>query len=379
MSPICLAGLVLGSCLSDADFLIKSSRCRGGLASREVRERAINMAMARLAVRVKVQGGYIIGRTQESLFLRKGWPVLRDWAGESGMSVAEMLEDSLTLHDLYVSSHPLLVTRFPAIIAEMKQFRIDLASLEQIDVDGKMNAKSWDRVRRIMAGLFGLRTLVFLADVEHDRHDLTDPIAKLDAQAIEGLLDGLDRLSLDSIQQMLELRPSEASPLGDSTGTGTGPTEVGNDEPQPAAVAIPADPVRQTSPPLPEVDSLLDLLSSGAPPRSDNWVYLATTPAKRNLRVYFSRKMADAMTDRRTGQPARRLVASILTGRTSSGIKMLNDIGSNVIELRARMRGPHFRVFGCLKGDDLHLLYLEDIKADRGTYSRRIPRDLCLP
>lgn len=73
----------------------------------------------------------------------------------------------------------------------------------------------------------------------------------------------------------------------------------------------------------------------------------------------------------------RRLLAALLTSPSGqNGIKPLFDIGKDIVEIKAVMRG-HWRLIGCLRGRKLEIKKLYDMGESRASYQKTLPANFC--
>jgi hypothetical protein len=111
-------------------------------------------------------------------------------------------------------------------------------------------------------------------------------------------------------------------------------------------------------------------------PLSTSTIYSAKNPRGDEFTIEISSGIVneDSGPERHT---IRRLLKSIFHGTGGkSGIKLLSDIGPNIIELKAYVAG-HKRLIGCLEGRKLRLLKYGSMPDTRAGYAREIPANLC--
>lgn len=310
--------------------------------------------------------GIPLSDADNQYFWNKAWPVLKVAAGESGISVAELLGNYTSILELVAENSQLFPKRFEASMAQIR-LAIDMArQLEEIPANAKMKAKQWDKVASVRMALIKFGMTAFLLEQTWRETPSFDPLAPLTVGNLLKMLDSLENSTLDQMEEAHNrLLGISAQPQFDVAETS-----------EPEQVATTLEPAESSAPDS-SIDSLnfAQVLKNGVE-LSSSVVYQATTGAGQRVEVTISQDIVkESQGPQRTS--VARLLKSIVTGRTaSSGIKLLSDIGPHIIELKAVMHG-HKRIIGCLKGNVLSLLKFMDIKDNKQTYAKRISPNLC--
>ena len=311
-------------------------------------------------------------------FWQSGWVELVHMAQENETSVSDILfqyyERQIFLSQ-QLAEYNENIKKFERYTdSDLESFRSSAQLLETFKPNEKFKKKHWDALKNIYILFHRLRAFVITFDTaakDDNESASIDPFAPLNSTQVRILLDVLEEITADvtvelavwaqegfksqgspqpqtEVQAPVQIQPSQAKPLFHHT-----EAELSED-----------------------TNDLATVLKSKLPLQADK-VYQTKTIRDQVLSIYIDKSIVrdDHGGD---GQVIRRLLRSIIVGRgDKSGIKMLADLGPQIVELKAVFHG-HKRIIGCLEGSKLTLKYLIDIKDSKATYSKRINPRLCL-
>lgn len=357
-----------------SDFVTNKALPRGRALFTYYDSKIHHLAMDKQAAKEFVSKARI-----EEFWLRT-WPELQTKARAEEMSVAEMLEEPLLLAKLYTSE--LLPPKKQQQIAILQNGWIkDIQALEKMKPGGKLKANHWERIPRIMAGLYSIIQLAFEIERVSLPEPTFDPVEKLSVNLIMHVLESMD----DSVMDAMALSVEEIRRLEQAK-------TASKDSPAPVPpLGTDAEPSLTMELPLPELslapmtareieieeqtNQLLVVLKERSP-LSASIAYSAKNPKGDEFTIEISPGIV-AEDSGPESHNIRRLLKSILHGTGGrSGIKLLSSIGPNIVELKAYISG-HKRLIGCLEGRKLRLLKYGSMPDSLAGYVREIPANLC--
>jgi hypothetical protein len=321
-----------------------------------------------------------ISKARIEEFWQRTWPELQAKARAENMSVAEMLEEPLLLAKLYTSE--LLSPKEQRQIAILQNGLIkDLQALEKMSPGGKIKAKHWERIPRVMAGLYSIIQLAFEIERVSLPEPTFNPVDKLSVNLIMHVLQSMDDSVMDAMALSVEeMRRIEQAKTASKNSPSPLPSPD-SDEASSLTMELPVTELGSASMTAMEMgieertNQLLVVLKERFP-LSASIAYSAKNPKGDEFTIEISPGIV-AEDSGPESHNIRRLLKSILHGTGGkSGIKLLSSIGPHIVELKAYISG-HKRLIGCLEGRKLRLLKYGSMPDSLAGYVREIPANLC--
>jgi hypothetical protein len=315
-----------------------------------------------------------VAQERVTRFWNAGWPALNQIAKDSEISVAELFKIYYDLVNLWISEAggPRDVAVWTSLATEVRR-AVEL--LSQLKPGQKMKGNQWDAVRSLHSGINSLGLFVVSLERNWRTYPSFNPydVKYEDPSSIMALFDSAENLSLDLIIRDLygesENQPeeAEAEDKAEQQVTSLGQEQIGT---------IPDSTNESERTVSSDMLSRLEYVLRGNLPLHHETVYVSKNPRnKSDLNVLLSKQIVEM--DDRHGNQLRRLLRSIAIGNGfKSGIKYLSEIGLDIVEVKAVMKG-HWRLLGCLKGNRLELLKMLEMPESIGGYGRIVPGNLC--
>ena len=329
-------------------------------------KRAMAMRVIQQKGRPKPISYALYGAAEISTFRTLGWPVLKAAATQSGLSVAEFLQDALSILELkhQTIDHP---KTLEPLRAELRIARLALDKLEAAPPNDPFNSKSQHAaMRSILELLRNLQHWIYGLDLLERRPNPTlNPVSPFDVQKAETLLDWLEEFNLENALKLDARYTRRPAP----TPVPVPPVfEALNIEALPALISEALKETAETP-----FFTYNDMIKRKVLPGS-NTVYMVQDYHKNEFDVQFTENLIAELIKVDKSNVLRLLRALVVNNAQKSGMKRLSNIGSNIISLRTIMRG-HLRIFGCLDGSSIILKLIKEVRD--GDFSDQVPSNLC--
>lgn len=322
-------------------------------------------------------------------FWKKSWPLILKLAEKEEATVREFFEERIALYELGASAYLSAHGSERALSAQLSEgFRSTIYNLIDMGTPQKMKPQHWRVVLLAYLNLIDFSMLISSYESKIRKQPSFDPLTHLSPDRLLATFKAAQDVTLDVIQNaademelerlMRQTSPhSPAPPNAHQENFLPEPeTDLQNETSTTTATATARDETSRTETSLEENERRLNVVLREGYLLQANTAYEAATIRGQKLEVILSEDVAEA-----TRGPHRhialRLLRTIFTGRgDQAGIKMLSDLGQNIIEVKAVMRG-HRRILGCLKGGKLHLRAFMEMGNSRASYARVIDRNFC--
>lgn len=307
--------------------------------------------------------------TQRDKFMKEGLPLLADAAEKQGLKISQFIEELFTVIELYSS-----------IVQYDKLFEKELSQMAFLV---KQYSSRLDKLpnKRVIRGRGDIMATNLLVSALSSVEAIIQPIEEMGYKVLTNspfpishrrmasLLEGFQNVE-DSLAQMEnDLFQSEQS-LNELN------LEVAKGEAVDAVDAVEA--VEEL--PASSSERQLELKSyiEGENELKPHQWYTYRGVDGIERQVNFKNKVFKSLKDNQElSRYLRKLVKSIPNGHGGlSGIKLLNDIGENLVEVKARTKG-HIRLLGCLKGNQLTILDIKPLPSSRTGYFKVIDKGIC--
>lgn len=296
------------------------------------------------------------------------WPKIKERAHAQGRTVHDLVEEYFTLGHILMEEDVTISELKIASNHSISMVHLSfLAELENLGPSARMRDREWMWVTHTYSAFVSLAVLANVLESTYREYPTFHPLKRLSESQVIAILNSLENASLEHVARHIERRREQYDPkrvLGPGLRLVLRPI-VGE--------SIADELIRVDS----TKESQLAVVLKNRMPFIPGWVYKWKDSAEDKYTMTLAPQV---VRDSRGSDydSIHKLLRGLIGGnRFKSGVKILSDIGPNIIEVKNYIAG-HKRLIGCLDGRHLRILKLESMGDTKASYFKSIPKDLCL-